>query len=171
MRRPNTDSTPKKPITLPRNQLLITLRGHESRPHFYNTVFRYAVTLQVCTHPNIFISGVTAGVARSVTAGNTVFYRWWQSWRGNVWYIWCHSLLSHLKQLMRQCLMSLVPQIMYHVFLSMLSHLMCHCKSPVQRIMWEWHRWYHSAYAFFYCNQQKRKICVNWDFQRSNDKS
>jgi hypothetical protein len=28
-----------------------TLRGHESRPHCHDTVLRYAVTLQVCTHP------------------------------------------------------------------------------------------------------------------------
>jgi hypothetical protein len=28
-----------------------TLRGHESRPHRYDTVLRYAVTLQACTHP------------------------------------------------------------------------------------------------------------------------
>jgi hypothetical protein len=29
----------------------VTLRGHESRPHCHDTVLRYAVTLQVCTHP------------------------------------------------------------------------------------------------------------------------
>ena len=29
-----------------------TLRGHESRPHCRDTLLRYAVTLQVCTHPN-----------------------------------------------------------------------------------------------------------------------
>jgi hypothetical protein len=53
MRRPNTDSTPNKPVTLPRNQLLLTLRGHELRPHCHDTVLRYAVTLQVCTYPKI----------------------------------------------------------------------------------------------------------------------
>jgi len=37
MRRPNTNSTPNKPVTLPRNQLLI----------------RYAVTLHVCTYLNL----------------------------------------------------------------------------------------------------------------------
>jgi hypothetical protein len=52
MRRPNTDSTPNKPITFPRNQTFDTLRGHESRPHCHDTVLRYAVTLQVCTHHN-----------------------------------------------------------------------------------------------------------------------
>ena len=51
MRRPNTDSAPNKPVTLPRNQLFYTLRGHESRPHCRDMVLRYAVTLQVCTHP------------------------------------------------------------------------------------------------------------------------
>jgi len=52
MRRPNTDSTPNKPVTLPQNQpTLDTLRGHESRPHCHDTVLRYAVTLQVCAHP------------------------------------------------------------------------------------------------------------------------
>jgi len=30
---------------------LNTLRGHESRPHYHDRVLRYAVTLQVCTHP------------------------------------------------------------------------------------------------------------------------
>jgi hypothetical protein len=39
MRRPNTDSTPNKPVTL---------RGHEFRPHCHDTVLRCAVTLQVC---------------------------------------------------------------------------------------------------------------------------
>jgi hypothetical protein len=38
MWRPNTDSVPNKPVTLPRVQLLI----------------RYAVTLQMCTHPNTY---------------------------------------------------------------------------------------------------------------------
>jgi hypothetical protein len=52
MRRPNTDSTPKKPVTLPRKQTFDTLRVHESRPHCHDTVLRYAVTVQVCTHPN-----------------------------------------------------------------------------------------------------------------------
>jgi len=28
------------------------LRGHESRPHCHDAVLRYAVTLQVWTHPN-----------------------------------------------------------------------------------------------------------------------
>jgi hypothetical protein len=30
------------------------LRGHESRPHCHDKVLRYAVTLQVCTHPNTY---------------------------------------------------------------------------------------------------------------------
>jgi len=51
MRRPNTDSTPNKPVTLPRKPTFGTLRGHESRPHCHETVLRYAVTLQVRTHP------------------------------------------------------------------------------------------------------------------------
>ena len=45
MRRPNTDSTPKKPVTLPRNQLLIryavtspvhtvTIRCYDTRQHY-----------------------------------------------------------------------------------------------------------------------------------------
>jgi len=53
-------------------------------------VLRYAVTLQVCTHPNIFIAGVTAGVAMSVTAGN--------------------SILSLVTELTWQSLIHLVPQ-------------------------------------------------------------
>jgi len=48
MRRPNTDSEPNMPVTLPHNQRLIR---YESRPHCHDTVLRYAVTLQVCTHP------------------------------------------------------------------------------------------------------------------------
>ena len=51
MRRPNTDNTPNKPVTLPRKATFDTLRGHESRPHCHDTVLRYAVTLQVFTHP------------------------------------------------------------------------------------------------------------------------
>jgi hypothetical protein len=47
MRRRNTDSAPNKPVTWPRNHLLI--RGHEFRPHCHDTVLRYVVTLQVCT--------------------------------------------------------------------------------------------------------------------------
>jgi len=31
---------------------LDTLRGHVSRPHCYDTVLRYTVTLQLCTHSN-----------------------------------------------------------------------------------------------------------------------
>jgi len=50
IRRPNTDSTPNKPLTLPRNQLLILYAG-TSLVHSYDTVLRYAVTIQVCTHP------------------------------------------------------------------------------------------------------------------------
>ena len=50
MWRPNTDSTPNKPVTLPCNHLFDTLRGHESHPHCHDKVLRYAVTLQVCTH-------------------------------------------------------------------------------------------------------------------------
>ena len=41
MRRPNTDSTPNKPVTL---------RGHESRPHCHDTALRHMVMLQECTH-------------------------------------------------------------------------------------------------------------------------
>jgi len=33
------------------NQNFDTLRGHESRPLSHDMVLRYAVTLQVCTHP------------------------------------------------------------------------------------------------------------------------
>jgi hypothetical protein len=32
------------------------LRGHESRPHRHDTVLRYAVTLQVCTHLNVSVA-------------------------------------------------------------------------------------------------------------------
>jgi hypothetical protein len=42
--RPNTDSTPNKPVTLPHNQLFDTLRGHESHPHCRDTVLRGNVT-------------------------------------------------------------------------------------------------------------------------------
>jgi hypothetical protein len=48
MRRPNTDSALKLPVTLPRNQLLV--RYVVTGPvHRHDTVLRYAVTLQVCT--------------------------------------------------------------------------------------------------------------------------
>jgi hypothetical protein len=48
MRRANTDIAPNKLVTLHRNQLwYVTV----SRPHCRVTVLRYAVTLQVCTHP------------------------------------------------------------------------------------------------------------------------
>jgi hypothetical protein len=49
MRRPNTDSATNMPVTLPRNQLLI--RYVVTSPVLtLDTVLRYAVTLQVCTH-------------------------------------------------------------------------------------------------------------------------
>ena len=70
MRRPNTDSTKNKPVTLPRNQLLETLRGHESRPHCHDTVLRYAVTLQVCTHPYMtlcFVGSVVPVVSKDLS--------------------------------------------------------------------------------------------------------
>jgi len=51
MRRQNTDSTPNKPVTLPRNQLLI--RYSVTSPVHTVTVRCYAVTLQVCTHPKV----------------------------------------------------------------------------------------------------------------------
>jgi len=47
MRRPNTDSTPNKPVTLPRNRFLIRY-AVASSVHSHDTVLRYAVTLQVC---------------------------------------------------------------------------------------------------------------------------
>jgi hypothetical protein len=53
MRRPNTDSAPNKPVTLPRNQLLIRYVVISPRPHCHDTVLRYAVILQVCIHPKI----------------------------------------------------------------------------------------------------------------------
>ena len=56
MRRPNTNSTPNKPVKLPRNQLKNTLRGHESRPHRHDTVLRHAVKLQVSTHSNMYFN-------------------------------------------------------------------------------------------------------------------
>ena len=40
-----------KALTLPRNQTFGTLHGHDSCPHCHDTVLRYVVTLQVCTHP------------------------------------------------------------------------------------------------------------------------
>jgi hypothetical protein len=51
MRRLNTDSTPNKPVTLPRNQLLI--RYAVTNPVHTVTIRCYdtQVTLQVCTHP------------------------------------------------------------------------------------------------------------------------
>ena len=49
MRRPNTDSTPTKPVTLPRNQLLIRYTV-TSLVHTQDMVLQYAVTLQMCTH-------------------------------------------------------------------------------------------------------------------------
>ena len=81
---------------------------------------------------------------QSVTAGNTVLYRWWQlTW---------------------QCLLQLVTQLVIafeaadetksvvtsatnyvSCFLSKLSQLMCQCKSPAQRVRREWHCSYHSA--------------------------
>src|SRR5215470_4323894 len=51
MRRPNTDSTPKKTVTLPRNPLLIRY-AVTSPAHTHDTVLRYAVTLEACTRPN-----------------------------------------------------------------------------------------------------------------------
>jgi hypothetical protein len=51
MRRPNTDSAPKMPVTLPRNQLLIHYVV-TSPVHTVTIRLRYAVTLQVCTHLN-----------------------------------------------------------------------------------------------------------------------
>ena len=49
IRRPNPDSTPNKPVTLPRNQLLIRYRV-TCPVHSHDTALRYAVTLQVWTH-------------------------------------------------------------------------------------------------------------------------
>jgi hypothetical protein len=51
MRRPNPDSAPNMPVTLPRNQLFIRYVV-TSRVHTHDTVLRYAATLQVCTHLN-----------------------------------------------------------------------------------------------------------------------
>jgi len=50
MRRPNTDSTPNKPVTLPRYQLLIRYVDTSPVHNCHNTVLRYAVTLQVRTY-------------------------------------------------------------------------------------------------------------------------
>jgi hypothetical protein len=50
MRWANTDIAPNKPVTLHRNQLL-TSYGVTIRVHCHVTVLRYAVTLQLCTHP------------------------------------------------------------------------------------------------------------------------
>jgi hypothetical protein len=50
MRRPNTDSRPNKPVTLPRNQLLIR---YVVTSLVHTVAIRwYAVTLQVCSYPN-----------------------------------------------------------------------------------------------------------------------
>ena len=43
---------PNKPVTWPRNQLLIRYAVTESRPNCHDTVLRYAVTLQVWTQAN-----------------------------------------------------------------------------------------------------------------------
>jgi len=52
MRRPNTDSTPKKKArNVTAQPTYDTLRGNEPRAHRHDTVLRYAVTLQVWTHP------------------------------------------------------------------------------------------------------------------------
>ena len=51
IRRPNTGSTPNKPVTLPRNQLLICYVV-TSPVHTHDTVLRYAAMLQVCIHLN-----------------------------------------------------------------------------------------------------------------------
>jgi len=66
MRRPNTDSEPNKPVTLPRNPTFDTLRGHESRPHSHDGVLRYVVTLQVCTHPKGGYTLVTLQVTDTI---------------------------------------------------------------------------------------------------------
>jgi hypothetical protein len=50
-----------------------TLRDHDSRPHCYDTVLRYAVTLQVSTHPNSTAKyRQLAERARNVTAYPTL---------------------------------------------------------------------------------------------------
>ena len=68
MPRPNTDSTPNKPVTLPRNQLLITLHGHESHTQSHDTLLRYAVKLQACTHPNTSLLNVGQTAADCMTS-------------------------------------------------------------------------------------------------------
>jgi type IV secretory pathway VirB2 component (pilin) len=161
-----------------------------------NNPLMWLCLLQLITQ--YFTAGDRAGVAMSVTAGNTVLYRWWQlTW---------------------QCLLQLVTQLVIafeaadetksvvtsatnyvSCFLSKLSQLMCQCKSPAQRVRREWHCSYHSAMTLLvtllvpqrndigrttaqwhcsyhsactpsYCNQQKSKICVNWDFHRITNK-
>jgi hypothetical protein len=49
MRWPNIDSTPNKPITLLRNQLLIRYAVTSPVHSVNDTVLRYTVALQVCT--------------------------------------------------------------------------------------------------------------------------
>jgi len=53
--RPNTDSASNKPVTLPRNQLL--LRYVVTSP-VHTATIRYAVTLQVCTHINANVQSI-----------------------------------------------------------------------------------------------------------------